>query len=327
MNENRNVLKFFCLIIFSFFLCLNIFAEGPLNFSLKIIDTPFPPYQRNITKLTNTGNGTIYGIIPETSFSKGNIFLIDSKDNIARVNHFSNDMLQVDSVIFNQNITWTWDKTFTKIITLDSSGVLKVYEKDGTEKEIGTISGTRPYEKNGYQISSAFAVDNEGNLYTAGKEGFLFRYNPQTRKLDKLNLQLPAVKGREAWATLDAATISEDGKIYLGTFDGYIVEFNPISATLVNLGKPLRQQRIQSLICVNNIIFGIGGEPDGLPRWFIYNPSTRNFEIGGTLKTQDNKLILEPVNTLLVTSGNKIYGSFSGRLGNLFLIEITERKK
>ncbi|HON06215.1 MAG TPA: hypothetical protein P5065_06860 [Candidatus Ratteibacteria bacterium] len=327
MNKKKNITNLFCLMIFSFFVCLNTFAAGSLNFSLKIVNIPFPPYQRNITKLVNTGNGTIYGIIPENPFSKGDILLIDGTDNIVRINKFSNDTLQVDSVIFNQNITWTWDKTLTKIITLDAFGVLKVYEKDGTEKEIGMISGTRPYEKNGYQISRAFAVDNEGNLYTAGKDGFLFRYNPQTRKLDKLNLQLPAVKGREAWATLDAAAISEDGKIYLGTFDGYIVEFNPISETMINLGKPLRQQRIQALACVDNIIFGIGGEHDGLPRWFIYNPSTRNFEIGGTLKTQDNKLILEPVNTLLVTSGNKIYGSFSGRLGNLFLIEITERKK
>ncbi len=321
MVSNRTVLKSVYLVSFFLFACLRTLAADSLNFSLKITNLPFPPYQRTVAKLIAADTGLIYGIIPDSSYSKGRIFVIDRENNIHSVSRLPDDILQVDSVIFNSDITWTWDRTLTKIITLDNSGTLKVYEKDGFETEIARISGTRPYEKNGYQISRAFAIDRQGNVYTAGKNGFLFRYNPVTGKLDKLKLQLPAGRGREAWASLDAAAISENGKLYLGTFDGYIIEFDPATGTMINLGKPFRQQRIQALVYVNGLVFGVGGETDGIPRWFIYNPSTRSFEIGGTLKTEDNKLIFEPVTCLVITPENTIYGSFSGRLGNLFLIE------
>ncbi len=107
----------------------------------------------------------------------------------------------------------------------------------------------------------------------------------------------------------------------MGTYDGYLVKFDPEKHTLINLGKPLRQQRIQALILYKKIIFGIGGEPDGLPRWFVYDPETGSFELGGTLKDEKNKPIHEPINTLIVTADGKIFGSFSGRLGSVFRIE------
>ncbi|MCX7704726.1 MAG: hypothetical protein N2115_00500, partial [bacterium] len=81
-----------------------------------------------------------------------------------------------------------------------------------------------------------------------------------------------------------------------------------------------------ALIYFNKMVFGIGGEPDGLPRWFIYNPETKGFELGGTLKDEKNRPIYEPVNTLFITKDGRIYGSYSGRLGSLFRIETGKKK-
>ncbi|MCM8763826.1 MAG: hypothetical protein NC830_00440 [Candidatus Omnitrophica bacterium] len=300
---------------------LAVSVDEIAKFSLRIIHLPFPPYQRNIVKLIETDRDEIYGIISESEFHRGIIFVIDGDERIVQKEKLPDDMLQIDSVIFNPGITWTWDKAYKKIITLDASGVLKIYEKNDSGKEIMKISGTRPFEPHGYQISRSFAFDRNGNIYTAGKDGVLFKLNPETHQIEKLRARLPSIIGREAWASLDAATLAADGTIYLGTFDGYIVQFNPVTQTIINLGKPLRQQRIQGLVFHKGVIFGIGGEEEGLPRWFLYNPATRSFELGGTLKDEKKRLIYEPANTLILTKTGTIIGSFSGRLGSLFKIE------
>jgi len=303
------------------FLILWKFSSAVLceSFTLKIINLPFPPYQRNVTKLFNIGKN-VYGIIPECSYHHGRIITFDD-NGVRQVNNLPSDVLVVESVIFNPELTWTWDKSYKKIVVLDPQGVLSIYDNNGPGKEIQTIAGTRPFEKSSYQVSRTFAMGRDNCIYTAGKDGYIFKLNPETMEVKKLNVRLPSVKGREAWASLDAATVTDDGTIYFGTFDGYIASFNPESNVMKNLGKPFRQQRIQALVYFNNIIFGIGGEPDGLPRWFIYDTIAGTFEIGGTLKNTENKLIYEPVNSMIYLENNKIYGSFSGRLGSLFVIQ------
>ncbi|MCM8759468.1 MAG: hypothetical protein NC906_06830 [Candidatus Omnitrophica bacterium] len=312
-----------------FFMISFCFAEIPHEFSnicFCIINLPFPPYQRNVVRLVESEDGKIYGIVSESPYGGGFVFAMDEGEKIKRISRLPDDILQIDSIVFNPELTWTWDKTYKKILVVDNTGVLKVYEKNSPAREISKISGTRPFEPQGYQISCAFAFDKDGNIYTAGKDGFLFKFDPKTCKIEKMKIQLPAVKGREAWASLDAATLADDGTIYLGTFDGYIVQFNPETQTIVNLGKPLRQQRIQSLVFYKGVVFGIGGEPDGLPRWFVYDPKTRSFELGGTLKDKNNKLIYEPINTMILTKNGQIFGSFFGRLGSLFKIEMVKTK-
>jgi len=309
------------LLVFMMIICMNAIARDLFNFSISLINLPFPPYQRNIIRLIETEKGDLYGIISQSPFNKGKIIIIEGTDKIHERERLPDDILQVDSIIFNPDLTWTWDRSFKKIITLNNSGVLEIYEGNGPGKQIMKISGTRPFEPQGYQISRSFALDKTGNLYTVGKDGFLFKFDPETQKIEKLNIRLPSVRGREPWASLDASALADDGTIFLGTFDGYIAQFNPETQTIVNLGKPLRQQRIQTLIFFKKNLFGIGGEPDGLPRWFIYNPETRGFQLGGTLKDEKNRLIYEFVNTAILKKDGTIIGSFSGRLGSLFKIE------
>lgn len=319
--------SFFSLFFLIFiFVCYAWTAEEISNFYFKIINLPFPPYERNVIRLLEASDGRLYGIVSESSYTKGFVFVMNEDEKFNRINKLPDDILQVDTIIFNPDLTWTWDKTFKKILFIDGSGMLNLYESHCADRKIMKISGTRPFEPQGYQISRSFAFDRNGNIYTAGKDGILFKFEPESQKIEKTKVKLPTIRGREPWASLDAATLADDGTIYLGTFDGYIAQFNPETQTIVNLGKPLRQQRIQALIFYKGIVFGIGGEPDGLPRWFIYDPKTRSFELGGTLRDAQNKLIYEPVNTVIKTNDGQIFGSFSGRLGSLFRIE-TEKTK
>ncbi len=312
-------------ILIFLLVCLSIFAQDFYSLSLEIINIPFPPYQSNVVKLFEFQE-SIYGIVASSKYNQGKIFSIEKDGKILIRTSLPDDVIQVDSVIFNPDLSWTWSKDYSRIITLDNTGLLKIYEKNGKEIELLKIAGTRPYEPQVYQISRSFAIDKKGFIYTAGKDGLLFRIDPESRKVEKLKVKLPSIKGRDAWASLDAATTADDGSLYLGTYDGYLARFDPEKETIVNLGKPLRQQRIQALLFYKDIIFGIAGEPDGLARWFMYDPRLGGFHLGGTLKDARNKLIYEPVNTCIVCKDGTILGSYSGRLGSLFRIKIESKK-
>ncbi|MCX7706304.1 MAG: hypothetical protein N2115_08650, partial [bacterium] len=230
MNMKKIVL--FIIFIFTVFSLAKV-PEGSTDFFLRIIDLPFPPYQRNIIRFFELDDGRIYGIIARSEFTKGAVFVIEKNEKVIQKEKLPDEIFQPEDVIFNSDLTWTWNKDFTRIIVLDNEGLLKIVAKD-VIKEIARISGTRPFEPEGYQVSRSFAHDASGNLYTAGKDGILYKFNLENYKLEKLNVRLPAVKGREPWASLDAATLADDGTIYMGTFDGYLVQFDPEKQTIIN---------------------------------------------------------------------------------------------
>jgi outer membrane protein assembly factor BamB len=203
---------------------------------------------------------------------------------------------------------------------LNDTGIL-CRDQFSTTNAIGQVAGTRPFEKDGYQLSHTLVFDHDGNVLTTGKDGALFRYSVASNKLEQLTARLPAVKGREPWASLDAAVLGPDGLIYGGTFDGYIFTFNPKTLEVINLGKPLRQQRLRGLAFSTGRLYGIGGEDDGFCRSFAFDPKTRGFELGGTLRTTDNKVITAPVGAMAADKDGNIYIGTTGRLGNLYVWE------
>lgn len=189
--------------------------------------------------------------------------------------------------------------------------------------DAGKVAGVRPKEKDGWQLSAALVMDNEGNVLTAGKDGTLFRYTTKTARLEPLKARLPCVKGREPWASLDAAVLHERNVIYGGTFDGYLFALDAWTQSIAVHGKPLRQQRIQGLAVSKGKHYGVGGEPDGMPRVFAFDPQSRTFEIGGLLRfgTGTYDYIMEPIGAMVADREGNIFLGSTGRLGNLFVWE------
>lgn len=131
-------------------------------------------------------------------------------------------------------------------------------------------------------ISRMLALDDKGNVYCSGENGYLFKYDKEKQKLEKLNLQVPAVPGREPWTRVDAFLSDLPGVIYGGTSDGYLFRFDPETLTVQNLGKPLNQYRIAGLVQgTHGKIYGVGGDEDELARLFSYDPKTGTYEILG----------------------------------------------
>jgi hypothetical protein len=130
--------------------------------------------------------------------------------------------------------------------------------------------------------SRMLVLDMKGNVYCSGEDGNLFMFDKTKDKLEKLNLQIPAVPGREPWNRVDAFVCDEAGMIFGGTSDGYLFRFDPVKLDVENLGKPLNQYRIAGLTFgTNGKIYGVGGDDDEMARLFSYNPKTGSYEILG----------------------------------------------
>jgi hypothetical protein len=168
--------------------------------------------------------------------------------------------------------------------------------KTGKQKDHGAIAGYRTFEtprhaedlnrgtgenvRYSRQVSRAIVV-HRGTAYTGGADGLLYRFDFASGKPEKLTVRLPAARGRESWASLDAAVVVGES-IVGGTSDGYLFElrFGGPTPTVRSFGKPLAQGNIQGLVAVNGTIHGIGGEPTGVPRSFTLKLDPFSLEPG-----------------------------------------------
>ena len=272
---------------------------------LKTIDLRLRPGERSVTRLLIGPDGAIYGEASVDGAEEPRLFRYDpAKGGPPEL---------VDALPQEDGVS---------AYALSATGALQHRLPDGTLEELGQVAGTRPFEPKGYQISRALFGDADGNVYTAGEGGAIYRYSPQQKKLEALDARLPAVVGREPWASLDAAVLRPDGLVYGGTFDGYLFTFDLETHEVVNLGKPLRQQRIRGLAFSRGKLYGVGGEEEGLQRSFAVDLETRGFELGGTLKSEVQfRHLYDPVGAMVADEDGNIYLGMTGRLGNLFVWE------
>jgi outer membrane protein assembly factor BamB len=123
---------------------------------------------------------------------------------------------------------------------------------DGKFYDFGVVCAKAPHGELFEEdkiMSRMLALDSKGNVYASGEDGYLFKYYKGTKILDRLNLQIPAILGRQPWERVDAfMTDAASGLIYGGTSDGYLFRFDPANLTIENLGKPLIQYDIAGLV-------------------------------------------------------------------------------
>jgi len=157
-------------------------------------------------------------------------------------------------------------------------GVVKAYGRVATD----LIPGEKfEHEK---AIGRALALDQDGNVFASGEGGRFYRFSTKTRQLERLEIGLPAVPGREVYNRVDTWTADAEGNLYGGTSDGYLFRLNPANLTVVNLGKPLNQYRIRGLVLAHNgKLYGIGGDDDEMARLFSYDPASGLYELLGMI--------------------------------------------
>jgi outer membrane protein assembly factor BamB len=131
-------------------------------------------------------------------------------------------------------------------------------------------------------ISRMLAVDNQGNVFAAGEDGYFFEIDAKTQTLHELSIQAPAIPGREPYTRVDAFITDKSGAIYGGTSDGYLFALDPESLTVKNLGKPLNQYGVAALAWgQNGKLYGVGGDASDMARLFAYDPADGSYELLG----------------------------------------------
>lgn len=138
-------------------------------------------------------------------------------------------------------------------------------------------------------VSRAIACDADGRVYGSAPEAGLFRYDPETGRLEHLAAGLPIGMGTEngliAEPALSATVVATDGLIYGGTVqDGNLFSLDPKSGTVRNLGKPTRQSHIRGLAEWAGDIYGLVGEEGGKCHLFRYGLSSGSLDDLGVLQ-------------------------------------------
>lgn len=212
----------------------------------------------------------------------------------------------------------------------------RTYETPRQAEEVSRATGKKvSYPR---QVSRSIALDpRSGAAWTAGANGFLYRYDPESRKLEKQNLQLPAAAGRAAWTSLDAALIyartsHEEGDyscLLGGTSDGYLMElriFDKGNFQLRSRGKALAQPGVQSMVMPHapgtpekaRATWGVGGTADGMPRsfYFSHGGSTSTVLPGGIPRV-DGRPSMVGFGALVSDGKGSVWAGECDRLGRL----------
>ncbi|MDD2709160.1 MAG: hypothetical protein PHV34_14330 [Verrucomicrobiae bacterium] len=172
------------------------------------------------------------------------------------------------------------------------------------------------------EFSRKLAVDGDGVVYGAGCSGRLFRFDPEKGKIEHLDLFLPSLKGRQAYARVDAwAPDARTGVIYGGTVDGIVFVFDPKAGKIICLGKPIDQMRVRALTIGNDgRIFGVGGEPGKCCHLFVYEPCSRQLrDLGFMLAAVETPWYGYEIDCAATGRDGEIYFGENDRISNLFI--------
>jgi len=195
----------------------------------------------------------------------------------------------------------------------------------GKAVDKGPVCGAPLNEEPFRSIPRALVLDAKGRVWGTGDYGALFDYSPGTGTLTQhRDRRVPAEMGREYKAIVDAMVLNRDGMIYGGTSDGFIFRFDPEAMTIQNLGKPIWQQRIRGLaFSQDGDLWGVGGEPGGSARVFVYRTRAGSFESGGMLhvnRTPYYAWLAYEAESMIAGPDGTLFIGETGRLAHLYLL-------
>jgi hypothetical protein len=195
----------------------------------------------------------------------------------------------------------------------------------GKTEDKGRICGPPLNEEPFRSISRSLLIDTHGLVWGSGDYGTLFHYDPGTEEIvHHLALRLPSELGREFKTIADAMVLGPDGIIYGGTSDGYIFRFDPEAKKISNLGKPVMQKRIRGLaFSQDGDLYGLGGEPGGAVRLFVYRLSEGSFENLGLLdvnRTPYYAWLAYDADSMVTGQEGTIFIGETGRIAHLYIL-------
>ena len=211
--------------------------------------------------------------------------------------------------------------TSNSMVSNHMVGAVKVI-KDLTDYTPGEV------EFNNKLVAKAMYVMADGILYTSGWDGRIIRYdpsvsNPQDRF--KAVATLPSVTARQLWNRLDEI-IEHNGKLYMGTSDGYIFRFDPSTNGIENFGKPIRAIEVMGMAfsTLDGKLYGIsGGGEEGLSRFWCLDTGKGIFDVDYPAVKVFNR---KPMGDMVCLNNGTIVMAETERVANLWVLRPGEKK-
>jgi len=128
-------------------------------------------------------------------------------------------------------------------------------------------------------LSRALVVDKSGRVYGSRPVNSVFRFSPQSGKIETLKDELPIVWGRRPLGRVDSWALARDGTLYGGNAgDGQLFKIAPLTGKLTNLGKPIMMPRLVGLAFgCDGKLYGVAGALPGYAHLFVYDPNDSGF--------------------------------------------------
>ncbi|MFA7373226.1 MAG: hypothetical protein WC074_06690 [bacterium] len=135
----------------------------------------------------------------------------------------------------------------------NKSGILFIYHTPGGKLELK--ARIEPL------FSPVLALSSAGDVYGGSRWSNLFKYVRADEKVINLDVQVPALKGREMYNKIESLIYYSD-YIYGGTSaDGWLFRFNLKKERLISLGKPLNQPHIRCMaVAADGALYGMAGK-------------------------------------------------------------------
>ena len=290
-----------------------------LGFS-KIADPFDAKFHRSLIK---SSDGNIYGAIA----------LLHDVDNywkapggaIVRYNPVSGDIkkigipvphVYIQSMVIDENRRAAYCQTFTpeylasfdldtgssRILGLTGSGFGMGQGENIVMDSNGCVWG-------GWSVTRAW--QNE-----AGLDKFrLYRYNPETDKIEFFRHGIPHMDNIHGYAHIDGMISAPNGFIYCGSDEGGFFRINPETAEVTLIGAPVPPRRLAAFtIGKDGYLYGIGGK-FGNASLFRMNLETEKYELLGQLYDQRLDLSAWQIHDMDMASDGTI---FAGENDNPF---------
>ncbi len=133
-------------------------------------------------------------------------------------------------------------------------------------------------------IPKVIHVMDDGVFYTTGWLGRILKYDPTIADIQERFTEvgwIPSVPGRQHWNRIDEI-IERDGKLFLGTSDGYIIRLDPSTGEMENFGKPIRAIEVMGMAFspLDGNLYGVsGGGLEGMSRFWACNIEKGTFDV------------------------------------------------
>jgi hypothetical protein len=247
--------------------------------------------QRSISSGFGRGpNGSLYaGTIPNSKRGGGHLLRVTVQENQIQVRDLGVPLSGEGIFAVTANpktdmiygIAWPSGRFFSFHVP---DGKVLVYDETAPRADVLKLLSGYLLKPEDY-LSRRLVVDAKQRVYGSCPPGRLFRFDPDSAKVEMLGDELPSVAGRKALGRVDAWAVGPGGAIYgANAADAQLFTIDTATGKVTNLGKPAMIPRMKGIAFGRDgVLYGVNGAAPGYSHVFTYQPERGFVDYGNPL--------------------------------------------